>query len=164
VIEKWDWVDKSISEELRAEADGMADYDTVLDISGYDIDGDMIEIAKANALEAGLADDITFKQLAAADWTTDKKNGIIVANPPYGERLGDEETVHKLYHEMGDVYRPLTTWSKYILTSDLEFETYYGNRATKKRKLYNGALRTDLFQFWGKKERRPRPEETTENN
>lgn len=159
VIEKWDWVDKSISEELRAEADAMADYDSELDITGYDIDGDMIEIAKANALEAGLGDDITFKQLAAKDWETDKKNGVIVANPPYGERLGDEDTVHQLYKEMGQTYRPLKTWSKYILTSDLEFEKYYAERATKKRKLYNGALRTDLFQYWGKKERAPRTED-----
>lgn len=159
VIEKWDWVDKSISEELRAEADAMADYDSELDITGYDIDGDMIEIAKANALEAGLGDDITFKQLAAKDWETDKKNGVIVANPPYGERLGDEDTVHQLYKEMGQTYRPLKTWSKYILTSDLEFEKYYAERATKKRKLYNGALRTDLFQYWGRKERAPRTED-----
>ena len=54
---------------------------------------------------------------------------------------------------MGEIYRPMTTWSKYILTADLEFETYYGQKATKRRKLYNGALRTDLFQYWGKKKR-----------
>ena len=153
-IESWDWFDKKISDDLRAKADELANYDIELDITGYDIDERMIEIAKANALEAGLAADITFKQLAAKDWQTDKKNGVIVANPPYGERLGDEDTVHQLYREMGDVYRPLKTWSKYILTSDLEFEQFYGERATKKRKLYNGALRTDYFQFWGKKERR----------
>ncbi|MCM0598493.1 THUMP domain-containing class I SAM-dependent RNA methyltransferase [Periweissella fabalis] len=152
-IEKWDWVDKQISEDLRAEADEAADYDIELDITGYDIDENMIAIAKSNALEAGLAQDITFKQLAAKDWHTDKKNGILVANPPYGERLLDADAVHQLYKEMGQVYRPMQTWSKYILTSDLEFEKYYGERATKKRKLYNGALRTDFFQYWGKKER-----------
>lgn len=152
-IESWDWFDKKISDDMRAKADEAANYDIELDITGYDIDENMIEIAKANALEAGLAADITFKQLAAKDWQTTKKNGVIVANPPYGERLGDEDTVHQLYREMGHVYRPLKTWSKYILTSDLEFEQFYGERATKKRKLYNGALRTDYFQFWGKKER-----------
>lgn len=153
LIESWDWVDKQISDDIRADADVKADYDIELDITGYDIDENMIAIAKSNALEAGLGSDITFKQLAAKDWQTDKKNGVIVANPPYGERLLDADAVHHLYKEMGQVYRPLTTWSKYILTSDLEFEKFYGERTTKKRKLYNGALRTDLFQYWGKKDR-----------
>lgn len=154
LIESWDWVDKQVSDEVRAEADEQANYDIELDITGYDIDETMVKIAQANALEAGLSQDITFKQLAAKDWQTDKKNGVLVANPPYGERLLDADAVHRLYKEMGQVYRPMTTWSKYILTSDLEFEKFYGERTTKKRKLYNGALRTDLFQYWGKKGRR----------
>jgi len=130
------------------------DHDIELDIMGSDIDGTMIEIAKANADEAGVGSSITFKQMQLADFTTDKEYGVILANPPYGERLGEEKEVHKLYKQMGQVYRPLKTWSKYIITSDLAFETFYGEKATKKRKLYNGALRTDLFQFWG--ERPPR--------
>ena len=110
----------------------------------------MINISKRNALEAGLGDLISFKQMAVKDFKTDKLNGVIVANPPYGQRLSDQESVRKLYREMGVVYKPLKTWSKYILTSDLEFERFYGGQATKKRKLYNGALRTDYFQYWGK--------------
>ncbi|GEL14371.1 THUMP domain-containing class I SAM-dependent RNA methyltransferase [Pediococcus cellicola] len=150
ICEKWDWVPAELSEKLRDEADSKANYDVKLDIAGYDIDQNMIEISKRNALEAGLADVISFKQMAVKDFKTDKINGILVANPPYGQRLSDQESVRKLYHEMGTVYRPLKTWSKYILTSDLEFERFYGNQATKKRKLYNGALRTDYFQYWGK--------------
>ena len=92
--------------------------------------------------------------MAAKDFKTDKEYGVIVANPPYGERLSDQESVRKLYRQMGDVYRPLKTWSKYILTSDLQFETFYGEKATKRRKLYNGSLRTDLFQYWGQKKPR----------
>lgn len=153
VCEAWSLTPEGLSNELRAEADEKADYDTPLQIFGYDIDPRMIEIAKANAQEAGLAADIHFETMAAKDWQTDLINGVLVANPPYGERLGDEESVRQLYSEMGDVYRPMKTWSKYILTSDLEFEDFYGARATKKRKLYNGSLRTDLFQYWGKKER-----------
>ena len=136
-------------ENVRALAEEQADYDIELDITGSDINGRMIEIAKANAEEIGLGSSITFKQQAVKDFKTDKEYGVIVANPPYGERLGEEETVRRLYEEMGDVFRPLKTWSKYILTSDLTFEEYYGQKATKKRKLYNGALRTDLFQYWG---------------
>lgn len=84
-----------------------ADYDIELDITGSDINGRMIEIAKANAEEIGLGSSITFKQQAVKDFKTDKEYGVIVANPPYGERLGEEETVRKLYKEMGDVFRPL---------------------------------------------------------
>ena len=152
--EEWEWFDQSVFEEVRAEADAAVDHDIELDIMGSDIDGTMIEIAKANADEAGVGSSITFKQMQLADFTTDKEYGVILANPPYGERLGEEKEVHKLYKQMGQVYRPLKTWSKYIITSDLAFETFYGEKATKKRKLYNGALRTDLFQFWG--ERPPR--------
>lgn len=154
VCETWDWFDSEVFEKVRTEADEKADYDIELDITGTDINGRMIEIAKANAEEIGLGNSIKFKQLALKDFTTDKEYGVMVANPPYGERLGEEESVRQLYKEMGEVFRPLKTWSKYILTSDLTFEQFYGAKATKKRKLYNGALRTDLFQYWG--ERPPR--------
>lgn len=160
LCETWDWADTAIFEKVRTDADNAEDYDIELDISGYDINGKMIEIAKANAEEIGLGDTITFKQQAVKDFTTDKEYGVIVANPPYGERLGETETVQRLYKEMGTVLRPLKTWSKYILTSDLQFESFYGAKATKKRKLYNGALRTDLFQYWGT--RPPRTKEKAE--
>ena len=156
VCETWDWVPAEVFETVRAQADEAADYDRQLDIMGSDINGRMIEIAKANAEEIGLGDSITFKQQAVKDFKTDKEYGVIVANPPYGERLGEEETVQRLYREMGEVFRPLKTWSKYILTSDLTFETHYGEKATKKRKLYNGALRTDFFQYWGSRPPRKR--------
>lgn len=150
-FEGWDWVSAELVADQRAEAAAARRDDVVLDIMGADIDGSMIEIARLNANEAGVLHDIDFKQLAVKDFRTAKHNGVIVANPPYGERLSDASSVHRLYQQMGDVYRPLTSWSKYILTSDLQFETYYGEKATKRRKLYNGALRTDLFQFWGKR-------------
>lgn len=152
VCEQWtNLVPEGLPDDIRDQADSKADYDVELEIHGYDIDQNMIEIAQRNSQAAGLTHDITFKQLAVKDWHTDQINGVIVANPPYGERLGDKETVHELYRQMGELYRPMTTWSKYILTADLEFERYYGAPATKRRKLYNGALRTDLFQYWGKK-------------
>ena len=149
--EAWDWFDAAVFDKVRSAA---ADYDIELDIAGSDINGRMIEIAQANAEEIGLGDSIQFKQQAVKDFKTEKDYGVIVANPPYGERLGEEEQVRVLYREMGEVFRPLKTWSKYILTSDLAFEEFYGAKATKKRKLYNGAIRTDLFQYWG--ERPPR--------
>lgn len=150
--ERWvNLVPEGLMDQLRDAAADAIDYDVELDIRGYDIDPQMVAIARDNARAAGLSQEIQFKQLAVKDWHTDQVNGVIVANPPYGERLSDQATVRELYRQMGAVYRPLTTWSKYILTADLEFEKYYGAPATKKRKLYNGALRTDLFQYWGKK-------------
>ncbi|AIR10536.1 THUMP domain-containing class I SAM-dependent RNA methyltransferase [Ligilactobacillus salivarius] len=150
-FENWDWVDKDIIKQAREQAQAAIKKDIDLDISGYDIDGSMIEIAKENAVQAGVQDIVNFKQMAVKDFKTDKINGVIVANPPYGERLSDKEHVHQLYQQMGKLYQPLTSWSKYILTSDLQFEQFYGTKATKRRKLYNGSLRTDFFQYWGKK-------------
>lgn len=150
-IEQMDWFDKSLSDAVRDAAEAQADYDRKLDIQGFDIDENMVQIAIENAKHAGLGQDIVFKQLAAKDWTTEKQNGVIVANPPYGERLGELDAARELYAQMGAVYRQLPTWSKYILTSDLAFEEAYGEKATKRRKLYNGALRVDYFQYWGKR-------------
>ncbi len=158
-FENWEWFDQTITNTVRAEARAAIDHDVVLDIMGSDIDAKMIEIAKQNAIEAGVGDSIEFKQMQLKDFTTEKEYGVILANPPYGERLGEEEEIQALYKQMGQVYRPLKTWSKYIITSDLTFESFYGERATKKRKLYNGALRTDLFQYWGTRPpRTPRSE------
>ncbi len=153
ICEQWPWIDHDMAQKVRDEADAKADYDIELDISASDIDGNMIEISKRNAEEAGLLADIQFKQLAVADFKTDKVNGVIVGNPPYGQRMSDEEHAHELYKQMGKVFNPLTSWSKYFLTSDLDFEKYYGEKATKRRKLYNGSIRTDYFQFWGNKVR-----------
>ncbi|CAK8054067.1 THUMP domain-containing class I SAM-dependent RNA methyltransferase [Eupransor demetentiae] len=150
-IEDMDWFDKDLSDTMRDEAEDQADYDRTLNIKGYDIDENMVAIAKENAKHAGLSQDIEFYQLAAKDWKTDEENGVLVANPPYGERLGEIEAARKLYREMGQVYSRYPSWSKYILTSDLDFEKSYGQKATKRRKLYNGSLRVDYFQYWGKR-------------
>ena len=81
-------------------------------------------------------------------------NGVIISNPPYGERLLDDDAIATLYQEMGQTFAPLETWSKFILTSDEQFETRYGRMADKKRKLYNGTLKVDLYQFFGKRVKR----------
>lgn len=151
LCESWDQMSEAMWEKVRLEADQAANYDIELDISGYDIDHQMIEIAKENALEAGLSHSINFKQMQVADFTTDKKFGVMISNPPYGERLGDKDKANQIYRDIGQAFRPHETWSKYIITSDLDFEEHYGEKATKKRKLYNGYLRTDYFQFWGKR-------------
>lgn len=153
-FEEWSWVDKDVINSVRDEAESLANYDIKLDISGFDIDGRMVEIAKKNAEEAGLADVISFKQMRLQDFRTDKVNGVIVSNPPYGERLLDDKAVDILYNEMGQTFKPLKTWSQFILTSDEAFEKKFGRQADKKRKLYNGTMKVELYQFFGERIKR----------
>ncbi|HEQ4751713.1 TPA: class I SAM-dependent RNA methyltransferase [Streptococcus pyogenes] len=153
-FEEWSWVDKDMVQQVRDDAEQEANYEIELDISGFDIDGRMIEIAKSNAEEAGLSDVITFKQMRLQDFRTDKINGVVISNPPYGERLLDDKAVDILYNEMGQTFAPLKTWSKFILTSNELFELKYGQKADKKRKLYNGTLKVDLYQFYGERVKR----------
>ena len=153
-FEEWNWISDRLIQEVRTEAAKKVDRELELDIMGCDIDARMVEIAKANAQAAGVAGDITFKQMRVQDLRSDKINGVIISNPPYGERLSDDAGVTKLYAEMGQVFAPMKTWSKFILTSDEAFETKYGSQADKKRKLYNGTLKVDLYQYFGQRVKR----------
>lgn len=155
VSESWKWFDAKIWDEVRMEAEDVANYDQPLDITGSDIDHRMVEIAKKNSYEAGLGDLIDFKQMQVRDLTTKKEYGTIVGNPPYGERLGEKDLVEQMYKEMGQTFAKLDTWSIYIITSHPDFERLYGKPATKKRKLFNGFIRTDYYQYWGKRPPKP---------
>jgi putative N6-adenine-specific DNA methylase len=151
VSEGWNWIPSKVWEDARNEAEDLANYDQLIDISGTDIDHRMVKIAEDNAFEAGLGDLIQFKQMQVRDISVKKEYGVIVGNPPYGERLGDKKAVEQMYKEMGQAFTKLDTWSIYMLTSNENFEQFYGKPATKKRKLFNGFIRTDLYQFWGKR-------------
>lgn len=151
ISESWHWIPEKVWDEARTEAEDLAKYDQEIDITGTDIDHRMVKIAQDNAFEAGFADLIQFKQMQVKDFTTNKEYGVIVGNPPYGERLGEKAAVQKMYEEMGQALAGLDTWSIYILTSDEEFEKFYGKQATKKRKLFNGFIKTDYYQYWGKR-------------
>ena len=153
-FEQWEWVDKAVLANVRAEAKKAINETIELDISGFDIDTRMVEIAKENAKAAGVDDIVTFKQMRLQDFRTDKIGGVIISNPPYGERLFDDKAVDILYNEMGETFAPLKTWSQFILTSDEQFESKFGRQADKKRKLYNGTLRVDLYQFFGQRVKR----------
>ncbi|MBM6619297.1 THUMP domain-containing class I SAM-dependent RNA methyltransferase [Bacillus suaedaesalsae] len=150
--EQWSWIDSKLWDEAREEAEDLAKYDQPLNIIGSDIDHRMVNMSKDNAFEAGLGDIITFKQMQVTDITSRDEYGVIIGNPPYGERLGEQSAVEKMYKDMGKAFAKLPTWSVYMLTSHPDFEKLYGKPATKKRKLFNGFIRTDYYQFWG-----PRP-------
>lgn len=153
-FEEWPWVDEELVAQARKNAQAAVKSDLVLDIAGSDIDARMVEMAKKNAFAAEVDQDIVFKQMRLQDLHTDKINGVIISNPPYGERLLDDEAIVKLYQEMGQTFEPLKTWSKFILTSDEQFEQRFGKQADKKRKLYNGTLKVDLYQFFGQRVKR----------
>jgi putative N6-adenine-specific DNA methylase len=153
--ETWNWIPSKVWDDVRSEAEDLANYDQPLDISGSDIDHRMVKMAQENSFEAGFGDLIHFKQMQVKDISTKKEYGVIVGNPPYGERLGEKSAVEQMYKEMGQAFSKLDTWSIYIMTSNEDFEQLYGKPATKKRKLFNGFIRTDLYQYWGKRPARP---------
>ncbi|CAM5181780.1 Putative N6-adenine-specific DNA methylase OS=Ureibacillus acetophenoni OX=614649 GN=SAMN05877842_103285 PE=4 SV=1 [Ureibacillus acetophenoni] len=154
ISEEWNWFKSKIWDEARNEADSLANYDQELMIYGSDIDHRMISIAESNAFEAGFGDLIQFKQMQATDFTTKLTDGVIISNPPYGERIGEKETIEQVIKNLGLVMKNYPTWSVYMLSSMENFEELYGKKATKKRKLFNGFIRTDLYQFWGQKSKR----------
>lgn len=149
-FDNFDWFNKKIHPNMveKAKSEIITDHAPIL---ASDIDQSILEIAKVNAHNAGVLQDIRFKQVAVKDFATDLENGIIIANPPYGKRLKDRQAAEKIYEEMGQTLRPLTSFSQYYLTSDSQFEKFFGARATKKRKFFNGNLRTDYYQYWANK-------------
>lgn len=149
--ERWHFIQQKLWDEAFEEAEDKADYDQKLDITGSDINHQMIKIASDNSLEAGLSDLITWKQMQVKDLSLRNQNGYIIGNPPYGERIGDRKEVEEMYRDLGTVMQNHPSWSVYILTSFEQFEKQYGKKATRKRKLFNGFIRTDYYQFFGKK-------------
>ncbi|MEW8997184.1 MAG: class I SAM-dependent RNA methyltransferase [Thermoanaerobacter sp.] len=153
VSEKWWRISNKLWKEAREEAVGAIKKDITLNIKGYDIDENAIKLSKDNARKAGVEKYITFENIPLKDLKTDDKYGVIICNPPYGERMGELKEVEKLYKEMGKVFKKLDTWSFYILTSHERFEKLFGREASKKRKLYNGMLKAYYYQYYG-----PKPE------
>ena len=137
------------------EAQEMVDTDIKVDIQGYDKDPRMLKIARQNAQDAEVDHLIHFQQREVKDLRHPKPYGFIIANPPYGERLEDQETLPQLYTEMKEAFDRLDTWSKYVITSYEDTEKYLG-KPTKKRKVYNGMIRGEFYQYLGPKPPRRR--------
>ena len=151
ISEKWRTMDKKIWWDVRREAYDKIDNDVEFKIYGYDIDDEALEIARENAEIAGVDQYIEFKHQNALDFTSNEEYGFIVTNPPYGERLEDADTVKMLYKQLGYTFRKLNNWSYYLITSYEDFENEFGQEATKRRKLYNGMLKSNLYQYIGPK-------------
>lgn len=155
--EKWvNLIPKKLWYDVVNEANDLIDDDISVDIQGYDIDGQVIKTARRNAQEAGVGHLIHFQERSVADLSHPKKYGFIITNPPYGERLEDKKDLPKLYQTFGERFRQLDSWSAYMITSYEEAERYFGRKADKNRKIYNGMLKTYYYQFLG-----PRPPKRT---
>ena len=121
------------------------------DIQGYDIDSSVIKIARRNAREAGVEHLIHFQERDVRALSHPKKYGFVITNPPYGERLEDKKNLPELYQAFGESFRKLDSWSAYMITSYEDAERYFGRKADKNRKIYNGMLKTYFYQFQGPK-------------
>ncbi|MHA6502034.1 THUMP domain-containing class I SAM-dependent RNA methyltransferase [Staphylococcus haemolyticus] len=152
VSEEWNIMPPNIYDDMRDEADQQANYDKDIRVFASDIDPEMVEIAKRNAEEVGLADIIQFSVKDVNTLTIDTDEPVaLVGNPPYGERIGDREEVEEMYRYIGKLMNQHSHLSTYILTSNKEFEFLVNRKATKRRKLFNGYIECTYYQYWGKK-------------
>lgn len=149
--EKWDMFKNSIFNDARDEARDNEQRDNKVEIYGSDIDPDAVSLAISNARKAGVADRIRFFRADVKDVRAFSDRGIVMCNPPYGERLMDKKSVERLYAVMGRKFAEYTNASKLILTSYEAFEKFYGKDADKKRKLYNGMLKCNLYMYFPEK-------------
>ena len=133
------------------EANDLVDTNIDVDIQGYDLNPDAVKAARQNAKDAGVDHLIHFQERAVKDLRHPKKYGFIITNPPYGERLEEKRDLPALYREFGESFKRLDTWSAYMITSYEEAEKYFGRKADKNRKIYNGMLKTYFYQFQGPK-------------
>ena len=145
--------DEEIFKEEKKKCYSEIKYDEKLEILASDISHKAIQIARSNAEILGLDEDISFFQKDIRDLDLPDDYGIIITNPPYGERIGKED-VDQLNKELGELARSLKTWSYYIITANENFEKNFGKKADRNRKLYNGRLKTYYYQYYGPKPRR----------
>lgn len=148
VSEKWCVMGAGLYDDVREEARSNIDTELVPEIFASDIDPHAVALAKENAKKAGVSGYINFSVCDAAKAPLFQEKGVIVSNPPYGERLMDNTSCESLYRKIGKHFSAFPNAGKYILTSHEGFEECYGRPADKKRKLYNGMLKCYLYQYF----------------
>ena len=146
----WSCAPKGILERAKDEARAQEKRNTKLQIFASDINPEAISIAKYHAKRAGVEKYIHFSVMDARNFTSEQKYGVLLSNPPYGERLSDEKQVQALMQGLGKTFRALPDWNAYILTSLPEFERYFGKTADKKKKLFNANLTCGFYSYFGK--------------
>lgn len=146
--EQFAWSDKAAWEAARTEARDK-EFRGSYRILGSDNDPKCISLSMSNARKAGVADCITFKDGDATKMSLPTDEGILICNPPYGQRMMEQQSAQRLYAALGRHVKFADGWKKYIITSEPEFEHYFGRRADKKRKLYNGMIKCDYYMYLG---------------
>ncbi len=147
ISEQWDIIPQELWEDIRKHARNSIN-NKEFKIMASDIDSRVLKTARENAEKAGVADNIFFQKLDVKEFSTKKKDGFIITNPPYGERLGGEKEVEILYRTMGEVFERLNNWSYFVITSYDNFEKCFGKKSDKNRKLYNGRLKCYYYQYY----------------
>lgn len=147
--EHWPLVPEEVWEQAREEAYDLVRDDVPLDIAGSDIDPAAIEVAEAAVKKAGFAKEIKLRTLPVAKAQPQGSYGVIVTNPPYGERLLDDKEAEKTIKQLGFVYLMLQNWSLFAMSPSKQFEQSFTRNADKKRKLYNGRIECQLYQYMG---------------
>jgi len=150
--EDWDQIPKKVWTQARQECRDLEKPHLPIPIIARDRDRRVIFAAKDNAKEAGVRTDILFENKEFYTFPTDRDWGVLICNPPYGERIGERDEVKQLHADMGELLIPLDTWSLYILTGAENFEREFGKRADRRRKLFNARIACTYFQYLG-----PRP-------
>lgn len=152
LAEEWEHIaERKNWRRAMDEAQSMVDTTVETDIQGYDIDNQMVSVARANAKLAGVDHMIHFQRRGVEQLSHPKKYGFIITNPPYGERLEDKKDLPGLYRVIGERYMALDSWSLYLITAYEQAETAIGRKADKNRKLYNGMMKTYFYQYMGPK-------------
>jgi len=144
--ETWPSMEKDIWDQVREGAKRTVNPNEV-EILASDIDASLLRTAGQNAEKAGVKDFIKFQKIPMQSFESRQKYGVIITNPPYGERLGEAEEVKKLHEDLGVMYANLNEWSCYVITSNREFQKGFGKKADKNRKLYNGRLLCYYYQY-----------------
>jgi putative N6-adenine-specific DNA methylase len=150
--QRWPIVSEEFWKKEKIESRKKIDFEQKIEIYASDVSQKAITIAKENAIEAGVDDCIKF---FVSDVNNLKKPsceyGILITNPPYGDRIGDLKKIESIHSKLGEVYGKEETWSKYIITAINTFERDFGMKAHKKRKLFNGNLKVNYYQYYGKR-------------
>ncbi|MGM9570761.1 MAG: class I SAM-dependent RNA methyltransferase [bacterium] len=149
--EEWACIPQELWKKARIAAFQAIRQEEKLKIHASDIDPQAIELAKENALEAGVDDCIEFSVRPVSQVKPGTEYGVVICNPPYGNRIGEKEELAEIYHTLGRNFRIRRTWSVYVLTAEEQFEALYGQKADRKRKLFNGNIRVDYYQFYGQR-------------
>ena len=149
----WKNLDAKLWEQERERAKSL-EYNGNYNIVGADIDGHALELARENARRAGVAELIRFEKADARSFDRQTERGVIVTNPPYGQRIMEQKEAEELYRDFGKAYAASQNWQLYLLSSHTEFERCFGRQADKKRKLYNGMIKCDLFMYLNRGDKR----------